>query len=66
MMVFGHVVGGLILIGAMVLAAGAAVALAAISGVRKLRQLHDMLTVGPANRASGPYVQLNSEDYDTY
>jgi UPF0716 family protein affecting phage T7 exclusion len=69
LMVFGHVVGGLILIGAMVVAAGAAVALAAMSGVRKLRQLRDMLTGGtgtPVDRTVPSYVQLDSDDYDTY
>jgi NhaP-type Na+/H+ or K+/H+ antiporter len=66
MMLFGHIIGGLILIGATVLAAGAAVALAAVSGIRKLRHLRDMLTGEAGGRMSRQYLQLNSDDYDTY
>jgi uncharacterized membrane protein YdjX (TVP38/TMEM64 family) len=66
MMLFGHIIGGLILIGATVLAAGAAVTLAAVSGNRKLRHLRDMLTGEAGGRMSREYVQLNSDDYDTY
>jgi NhaP-type Na+/H+ or K+/H+ antiporter len=66
MMLFGHIIGGLILIGAAVLAAGAAVALAAVSGIRKLRHLRDMLTGESGGRMSRQYLQLNSDDYDTY
>ncbi len=39
MMLLGHVIGGLALFGASILAAGAAVVLAALTGVRHLRQL---------------------------
>src|ERR1700743_1840380 len=39
LMLLGHVIGGLALFGASILAAGAAVAVAGVSGVRHLRQL---------------------------
>jgi uncharacterized membrane protein YdjX (TVP38/TMEM64 family) len=39
MMLLGHVVGGLALFGASILAAGAAVVIAGLSGVRHLRKL---------------------------
>jgi hypothetical protein len=39
LMVAGHVVGGLALFGASILAAGAAVVVASLSGVRHLRKL---------------------------
>lgn len=39
MMLFGHVIGGLALFGASILAAVAAVAIASLSGVRHLRKL---------------------------
>jgi len=39
MMILGHVVGGLALFGASILAAGAAVVIASLSGVRHLRKL---------------------------
>jgi len=39
LMLFGHVIGGLALFGASILAAGAAVVLAGLSGVRHLRRL---------------------------
>ena len=39
MMLLGHVVGGLALFGASILAAGVAVVIAALSGVRHLRKL---------------------------
>ena len=39
LMLFGHVVGGLALFGASILAAGAAVVIAGLSGVRHLRRL---------------------------
>jgi ABC-type multidrug transport system permease subunit len=46
LMLFGHVVGGLILIGASVLAATAAIGVAALCGVRQLRHFREMLTRG--------------------
>jgi hypothetical protein len=39
LMLFGHVVGGLALFGASILAAGGGVAIASLSGVRHLRKL---------------------------
>lgn len=39
MMLLGHIVGGLALFGASILAAGAAVVIASLSGVRHLRKL---------------------------
>jgi hypothetical protein len=61
LMVFGHVVGGLILIGGSVLAATAAVGLAALSGVRLMRHVREMMT-GRRPRV----LKLNAEDYDRY
>jgi len=55
MMVLGHVVGGLALFGGSVLAAAIAVALAGVSGMRRLRKL---LTGG-----SFRVVRLNSSQY---
>ncbi len=43
LMLFGHIVGGLALFGASVLAGAAAVALAVFSGVRYVRHLRDMV-----------------------
>ena len=43
LMVFGHVVGGLIVIGASVLAVGAAIGAAALCGVRQLRHVRELL-----------------------
>ena len=55
LMLLGHVVGGLALFGASILAAGAAVVIAALSGVRHLRKLI---------RQQGPrVVQLRRGDY---
>ncbi len=49
MMILGHVVGGLALFGGTILASGLAVALAGISGVRRLRKLvsEQRFGVGP-------------------
>lgn len=55
LMVLGHVIGGLALFGASILAAGAAVVLAALSGVRHLRQL--------ASRQRYRIVRLGQGDY---
>jgi hypothetical protein len=55
MMLLGHVVGGLALFGAWVLAAVAAVTIAALSGARHLRKL--------VSRAGPRIVQLRSGDY---
>jgi hypothetical protein len=64
LMLFGHVVGGLILIGGSVLLAVAAVTGAVLCGVRQVRQLREMMT-GMTGR--GPRVlRLDSEDYDRF
>jgi uncharacterized membrane protein YdjX (TVP38/TMEM64 family) len=56
LMLLGHVVGGLALFGASVLAAVAAVALAGLSGARHLRKL--------ISRQAFRVVQLRRGDYD--
>jgi uncharacterized membrane protein YdjX (TVP38/TMEM64 family) len=56
MMLLGHVVGGLALFGASVLAAIAAVTLASLSGARHLRKL--------VSRQAFRVVQLRRGDYD--
>ena len=55
MMLLGHVVGGLALFGASILAAGAAVVIAGLSGVRHLRKL-----IGQQRHR---IVQLRGGDY---
>ena len=55
MMMLGHVVGGLALFGGSVLAAGVAVALAGMSGMRHLRKL--------VSRSSFRVVQLDGSQY---
>jgi uncharacterized membrane protein YdjX (TVP38/TMEM64 family) len=60
MMALGHVIGGLAVFGASVLAAGAAVMIAGMSGVRHLRKL-----VGEqVGRRGRPVVQLRRGEYD--
>jgi uncharacterized membrane protein len=55
LMLLGHVVGGLALFGASILAAGAAVVVASVSGVRHLRKL--------VSRQRYRVVQLRQGDY---
>jgi hypothetical protein len=55
MMLLGHVVGGLALFGASILAAGAAVVIAGLSGVRHLRKL--------IGQQRSRIVQLRGGDY---
>ena len=61
MMLLGHVVAGLALFGASVLAAVTAVIVASVSGVRHLRSLVSRQGV---NRTSYPVVQLDPGEYD--
>jgi uncharacterized membrane protein YdjX (TVP38/TMEM64 family) len=61
LMLLGHVVGGLALFGASVLAAVAAVVIASVTGVRHLRSLISRQGV---NRFNYPVVQLHRGDYD--
>ena len=61
LMLLGHVVGGLALFGASVLAAVTAVVVAGVSGVRHLRSL---LTRHVVSRDSYPVVQLRPGEYD--
>ena len=69
LMLVGHVVGGLALFGASVLAAGAAVVIAGLSGVRHLRKMISEL-VETAQRGYGDpgygdrVVQLGRGEYD--
>jgi uncharacterized membrane protein YdjX (TVP38/TMEM64 family) len=55
MMLLGHVVGGLVLFGGSILAAGAAIVLAGLSGVRQLRRL--------VTERSFRILPLGSDDY---
>jgi hypothetical protein len=57
LMLFGHVVGGLALFGASILAAGAGVVIASLSGVRHLRKLvtQRAFRVVPLNRGDYRY-----------
>jgi uncharacterized membrane protein YdjX (TVP38/TMEM64 family) len=61
MMLLGHVVAGLALFGASVLAAVTAVIVAGVSGVRHLRSLVSRHVV---NRTDYPVVQLRPGEYD--
>jgi uncharacterized membrane protein YdjX (TVP38/TMEM64 family) len=65
--ILGHVVGGLALFGGSVLAAGAAVALAGITGTRHLRKLlsRDSFRVAPLDNAAplDNVVQLDRSQY---
>ena|ERR1700676_4415248 len=56
MVLFGHIVGGLALFGASILAAAAAVAIASLSGVRHLRKL--------VSQQGYRVVQLRRGEYD--
>jgi uncharacterized membrane protein YdjX (TVP38/TMEM64 family) len=60
LMLFGHVVVGLALFGASVLAAVAAVVIASLSGVRHLRKLVSRKLV---SQRDGRIVQLRQGDY---
>jgi uncharacterized membrane protein YdjX (TVP38/TMEM64 family) len=76
MMLFGHVVGGLALFGASILAAAAAVLIAGFSSVRELRRLiRQQLTAWqrgtgqggagePGDRPGYRVVRLDRADYD--
>lgn len=73
LMLFGHIVGGLALIGGSILLAGGAVGLAAMAGIRQVRHLRDML-MGRGGMDMGPgdmgmdrdyrVTRLSNEDYD--
>lgn len=56
MMLLGHVVGGLALLGASVLAAVAAIAIAALTGGRHLREI--------VRQQARRIVQVSPDDYD--
>jgi uncharacterized membrane protein len=58
LMVLGHVVGGLALSGGSILAAGLAVALAGMSGMRHLRKLLSGPTVRVVTLDSGQYTDV--------
>src|SRR5215472_997600 len=58
MMMLGYVVGGLALFGASVLAAGIAVALAGVSGVRHLRKLVSEPNFGFVQLDDSPYTDV--------
>jgi hypothetical protein len=66
-MLLGHVVGGLALFGGSILAAGAAVALAGITGTRHLRKMLSRFSSspGPGSGSSSDFrvVQLDSSQY---
>ena len=64
LMLLGHVVGGLALFGGSILAAGAAVALAAWNGVRRLRDLVNEVRDGMFPPSTPPHTYtLDSDDY---
>jgi uncharacterized membrane protein YdjX (TVP38/TMEM64 family) len=60
MVLFGHIVGGFALFGASILAAGAAVVIASLSGVRHLRKLISQQGFSQGLRV----VQLRRGEYD--
>jgi uncharacterized membrane protein len=60
LMLLGHVIGGLAVFGASVLAAGAAVTIAGMSGVRHVRKLVSQQVA----RRGYQVVQLRRGDYD--
>lgn len=60
LMALGHVIGGLAVFGASVLAAGAAVMIAGMSGVRHLRKL----VSEQVSRQGHPVVSLGRGEYD--
>ncbi|HEX6519990.1 MAG TPA: hypothetical protein VF070_08240 [Streptosporangiaceae bacterium] len=60
LMLLGHVVGGLALFGASILAAGAAVVVAGLSGIRHLRKLLNRKLL---NRQDFRVVQLGRGEY---
>ena len=62
LMVLGHVIGGLALFGGSILAAVGAVAVAAVSGVWRVRQL--VTEQLRRNERSYPVVPLDPGDYD--
>ena len=55
LMLLGHIIGGLVLFGGSVLVAGAAIALAGLSGMRQLRKL--------VSQRSFRILPLSSDDY---
>ena len=59
-MLLGHVIGGLAVFGASVLAAGAAVMVAGLSGVRHVRKLVSQLV----SQRGYQIVQLRRGEYD--
>jgi uncharacterized membrane protein YdjX (TVP38/TMEM64 family) len=60
LMLFGHVIGGLALFGGSILAAVGAIGLAAVTGVRQVRHLREMLA-GRDVRV----VSLSQDDYSS-
>ena len=63
LMLFGHIIVGLALFGASVLAAVAGVVIASMSGVRHLRKMVSEL-VGQRGRTADRVVQLDRGEYD--
>ncbi len=62
MMALGHVVGGLALFGGSVLAAGAGVALAGMSGMRHLRKLISRSDFPVVDLSGNPYADVAEPD----
>jgi uncharacterized membrane protein YdjX (TVP38/TMEM64 family) len=62
LMLFGHIVGGLALIGGSILAAGAAVGLAALAGIRQVRHVREVLT--GRDFQDFRVMRLSHDDYD--
>ena len=69
MMILGHVVGGLALLGGSVLAAAVAVALAGMTGMQHLRKLLSSASFNVAQLDHGHYTddiaEPNGSDYDS-
>ncbi|HEY0935063.1 MAG TPA: hypothetical protein VGD91_15125 [Trebonia sp.] len=63
LVLLGHVVGGLALFGASILAAGAAVVAVTMGGLRQLRKLVRQQISQQANQYASPMVQLGRDDY---
>jgi hypothetical protein len=66
MMVLGHLVGGLALFGGSVLAAGLAIALAGMTGMRHLRKVLSGLGLGAASPDGSQYTSLTEPQDNGY
>jgi len=65
-MILGHVVGGLALVGGTVLAAGIAIALAGMSGMRHLRKLLSGGNLGVVRLDGSQYTDVAEPEHSDY